>query len=371
MNRAEIKDLLAKYKANACTDAELEILESWYLEYENTDLPELSDKEKKADLDEIWKGMPIAHSGARRFRWSHLSVAAIVLIALSVGFFLYKIKDTPSQLAHTKTNDIAPGGNKAILVLADGKRISLTDAPDGTVTHIGGITIVKKSDGRLVYKVMNSGQEQRGELKYNIIETPVGGQFQVDLPDGTRVWLNALSSIKFPASFAGQAFRKVALKGEAYFEVAKNKNQPFRVSTDKQEVEVVGTHFNINAYPDELAVKTTLLEGSVKVNGEFIKPGQQSVVTSTGLRIFKTDLEAALAWKNGLFMFDSEALESVMRKISKWYGVTVKYSNEEVKTLVFGGTVSKFDNVSKVLKMMELTGDVHFKLEGPVITVMP
>lgn len=371
MNKDEIKDLLARYKANACTDKELEILESWYLEFENTGLPDLSDKEKKADLDKIWESMPVHHSQRARFRLSHLSVAAIILITLSAGFFFYKSNYAGSDLPGTKSNDVAPGGHKAVLVLADGKRISLTDAPDGMVTQQTGITIVKESNGRLVYKVASNTNGSVEELKYNTIETPEGGQYQVDLPDGTKVWLNAVSSIKFPESFAKQEFRKVELRGEAYFEVAKDKNQPFRVATDKQEVEVVGTHFNINAYADELTVKTTLLEGSVKVNGAFLKPGQQSVVTSNDLKIVKADVETAVAWKNGLFMFDNERLESVMRKISKWYGVEVKYSDEEVKELIFGGTVSRFDKVSKVLRMMELTGDVHFKLQGKLITVSP
>lgn len=370
MNKDDIKDLLARYKANACTDKELEILEGWYLEFEDTGLPDLSDEEKRADLDEVWESMPI-HQQRARFGWSHLSVAAIIVLTLSAGFFFYKSSYTDSEPSGTKFSDVAPGGNKAVLILADGKRISLADAADGKLTQQGGIAILKESDGRLVYKVTNSAPVAGEVLKYNTLETPVGGQYQITLPDGTNVWLNAVSSIKFPASFAKQEFRKVELRGEAYFEVAKDKNQPFRVATSKQEVEVVGTHFNINAYADELTVKTTLLEGSVRVNGALLKPGQQSMVSSNDLKILKADVEAAVAWKNGLFMFDNERLENVMRKISKWYGVEVKYNNEEVKELIFGGTVSRFNNVSKVLRMMELTGDVHFELQGKLITVSP
>ncbi len=369
MNKDEIKDLLERYRANACTDAELEILESWYLGFENAAAPDLTDEEKKADLDMVWQSMP--HRSQRtRFRLSNLSVAAMIFLTLSAGFFFYKSNFSGSGIPVTKSADLVPGGHRAVLILADGKRISLTDAPDGTVTQQTGITVVKESGGRLVYKVTGNSPEPV-TAQYNTIQTPEGGQYQVDLPDGTKVWLNAVSSLKFPASFAKQEFRKVELSGEAYFEVAKDKKHPFRVLSDKQEVEVLGTHFNINAYPDESAVKTTLLEGSVKVNGAFLKPGQQSVVTSNDLQIMKTDVETAVAWKNGLFMFDNERLESVMRKVSKWYGVEVKYSNDEVKELIFGGTVSRFDKVSKVLRMMELTGDVHFKLQGKVITVAP
>lgn len=371
MNKDEIKVLLAKYKANSCTEKELEILESWYLEFESTDRPSLEEQKIEADLDEVWSKMPISQPGAP-FRWSILAVAAIILITISVGFFFYKNSYTVGEQPQAMANDLAPGGNKAILTLANGKRITLTDVPEGRVAQQEGITIMKASDGRLVYKGSSRVLTPDSSLKYHSLETPEGGQYQIDLPDGTKVWLNAVSSIKFPASFEAQAFRRVELRGEAYFEVAKNKSQPFIVNSGIQEVVVTGTHFNINAYADEPLIKTTLMEGSVKVNGTYLKPGQQSLLSPGKLiEVLQADVEAAMAWKNGLFMFDNERLESVMKKISKWYGVEIHYTNEEVKELIFGGTVSRFDKVSKILKMMELTGDVHFKLQGKHITVSP
>lgn len=371
MDKEQIKDLLIKYKANACTEEELAILESWYLNFEYKDFSDLTDEEKEDDLKLIWVNIP-NRKKSERIIWRYLSAAAVVLIALSAGLFFYEYHQIGETNIARVASDVEPGGNKAILTLANGERVSLTDAPDGTVMqNAGQFMIVKDTDGKLVYKVKSSDIIEHGVSGYNVLETPIGGQYQVALPDGTNVWLNAASSIKFPTSFAGQSYREVELVGEGYFEVKRDKQQPFKVITATQVVEVLGTHFNINAYKDESTVKTTLIEGRVKVNGALLKPGEQSTVSAAGINVEMVDVEIAMAWKNGLFMFDNENLESVMRKISKWYGVQVVYTDEALKDVVFGGTVSKFDHVSKVLRKLELTGKVHFKIEDKNITVMP
>jgi ferric-dicitrate binding protein FerR (iron transport regulator) len=210
---------------------------------------------------------------------------------------------------------------------------------------------------------------------YNTISTPKGGQYQVTLSDGSKVWLNAASSLRFPATFSGKE-RKVELTGEGYFEVAHNKKMPFHVTVNDLDVEVLGTHFNINAYADESAIKTTLLEGSVKVvkgnETKIIEPGEQASVTTSEDEINvkqQVDLEQVVAWKNGIFQFERADIESVMRQISRWYDIDVDYHGRVSEH--FGGTISRDVNISDVLKMLEMTGGVNFKIDGKKVIVMP
>jgi ferric-dicitrate binding protein FerR (iron transport regulator) len=314
------------------------------------------------------------------FRWA---AAAVILITLSVGGWLYFSggwdKDSNKALY---ANDIQPGGNDAILTLADGSEISLTDAGKGKLLETAGVSIVKLADGQLMYTANEEPEKTGTEVTYNTITTPRGGQYQVNLPDGSKVWLNAASSIKFPTSFAPQKERRIELSGEAYFEVAKNKRQPFKVLTPSsekdrmQEIEVLGTHFNVNAYEDEPETKTTLLEGSVRVSvpvsgaAAQLLPGQQSIMKNGALQTVNVDTEEAVAWKNGNFIFAGEGIESIMRKISRWYNVEVVYQGK-IQPNNYIGTVSRFSDVSEVLGILELTKAVHFKIEGRRITVMP
>jgi transmembrane sensor len=307
--------------------------------------------------------------------WKYTSVAAAILFICSIGIYFYH-SDQPQLKPFSKNAamlaDVAPGGNKAILTLANGTKVSLTDARPGKIASQFGVSIHKTMNGDLVY--MHPGQVS--QLAFNSIETPKGGQYQLTLPDGTKVWLNAASSLRYPLAFPGNE-RKVELTGEAYFEVAKNKAKPFKVFTDRQIVEVLGTHFDINAYTDEAATRTSLLEGSVKVSslksGDEIKirPGQQSIVSSN-ISVKNIDVDEAIAWKNGYFMFDEESLESILRKVSRWYDVDILYQNiDSNKKLYFSGTLSRYSNVSKVLRRLELTESVHFKIEGRKIIVLP
>ncbi|MHB1179403.1 MAG: FecR family protein [Daejeonella sp.] len=310
--------------------------------------------------------------------------AAVIFMVLTSGLYFYLNKPTGSQLAtqklHPKKNDIAPGGNKAILTLSDGSKISLSDAANGEIAKQGGISITKTSNGQLIYSIANSQPTTHtSNLIYNTIETPKGGQYQINLPDGSKVWLNAASSLRFPASFTGNE-RKVELSGEAYFEVAHitlpagSGAMPFKVTSGNQTIEVLGTHFNVSAYSDEPSIRTTLLEGSVRVSlpsplsgegldrnfSKLIKPGQQSKVNET-IKVFNVDTEEAVAWKNGYFMFNNENIQSIMRKISRWYNVDIEYRGN-ISQKALWGSVSRFKNVSEVLDLIELTGSVHFKI---------
>lgn len=318
------------------------------------------------------------HTAAKKknnvMRWA---AAAVVLLALATSIYLYRAGGI--LLGKKQVNyasDALPGGNKAILVLANGKRISLNDVNNGDVVEEAGLSITKTSDGQLVYTVKNTSSNGKQEQAFNTIETPKGGMWQVKLPDGSAVWLNAASSLTYPLSFAKGKNRTVELKGEAYFEIAKDTQHPFIVKTSRQDVQVLGTHFNINSYTDESAVKTTLLEGSVLVSpyqnvGEplVLKPGEQAVLTTASLDVREVDTDEAIDWKNGYFMFNNEKQESIMRKIARWYNVKVTYADAEARNVTYYGSISRFENVSKVLRKFEQTGEVRFEINNDQITV--
>lgn len=223
----------------------------------------------------------------------------------------------------------------------------------------------------------SSGSAASAQPLYNTIETPKGGQYQVDLPDGTKVWLNAGSLLRYPTNFTGK-IRSVELTGEAYFEVAKNAHKPFKVLSKNQVVEVLGTHFNISSYTDDISVKTTLLEGSVKVlsskvnQTKLLKPGQQSDINYTNNAFFikSVNTDEVIAWKNGYFLFSDEDLKSIMARFARWYNVDVEYQGD-VDNLRFGGMVSRSKDLTQALKVVEQAGNVKFKIEGRRVIVMP
>lgn len=302
-------------------------------------------------------------------------VAASILIFISTGYLIFSQKNTQQLTANRQKSDVAPGGNNAVLTLANGTKIVLNSASSGRIAQQGHSDINKVQDGVLVYdasKRDDNADTTDARLAKNTITTPKGGQYQVVLPDGSKVWLNSVSSLTFPASFTGKE-RNVKLTGEAYFEVEKNKEKPFIVDASGTQVKVLGTHFDIMAYQDENSVNATLLEGSVKVThrneSKIITPGQMARVTDN-IQISSVNINHVVAWKNGKFAFSGEKLESIMRKISRWYNVDVVYSGS-ITRQTFIGSVSKYKNVSEVLKVLELTDLVHFKVEGRRITVMP
>jgi len=307
-----------------------------------------------------------------RLRSVRIAAAASIILALSVGSYFLLHKQQSQQIAYNK-NDILPGRNQAVLTIDNGEKIILTSAKNGQLALQGSIAIKKTADGQVVY---NTDQSITAENKviYNTMATPRGGQYHLTLADGTNVWLDAASSITYPVAFTGSA-RKVAITGQVYFEVVHNAAKPFKVTVKGQTIEDLGTHFNINAYDDEAALKTTLLEGSVKVyeNGQtaILKPGQQSLTEagSTSIKVKNIDVEEVTAWKDGYFDLNKANLESIMRQVSRWYDVDVIYSDESLKTRVFGGTVSRFKNLSQLLEKLELTGAAHFKIENQKIFV--
>lgn len=306
----------------------------------------------------------------RSWDYRSWSAAAVIFLTLCLGLYYFKsdrfAKEDTAAL-------IVPGGNKALLTLADGKVINLQNARNGELAEVSGVKIVKTGEGELIYRI--SGSADQVKTSQNTISTPRGGQYTLTLPDGTKVWLNAASSLKFPTAFSKVNERKVALSGEAYFEVAKLKI-PFIVTTDQQKVEVLGTHFDINAYPDEPHTRTTLLEGSIRVSSlktgheVTLSPGEASILKPAGLSVQKADMERNTDWKNGVFIFKNERLEEIMRKLARWYDVEVVYEPGAPRRETFSGSVSKYDLISKVLRKLELTGEVRFRIQGKKITVL-
>ncbi|MDB5120936.1 MAG: FecR family protein [Sphingobacteriales bacterium] len=307
-----------------------------------------------------------------------LKVAAVILAISSTALLLWNIqqsgtKNQPVIAKHIRPA-IHPGSNKAYLTMANGAVIILNDSKNGKLATQSGVQISKAKDGMLVYH-QDAEQLLSAETALNMITTPRGGQYQVVLSDGTKVWLNSASSLKYPPVFSGKE-RKVELTGEGYFEVAKNAAMPFKVAVNGIDIQVLGTHFNVMAYTDEKAVKTTLLEGAVKLsNGShaaFLKPGEQGILNEqqTSFNVKDVNVENEIAWKNGFFAFDDESIQTIMKEISRWYDVDVVF-NEKIVRRNFGGTVSRFKDVAEVLRALELTGSVHFKVEGRRIVVMP
>jgi transmembrane sensor len=382
MQYNDAKSLFEKYQSGLCTAEEKAVVENWLTFGEATNF-DLSDDELKLDLAELQKRVTGITTAKRTILWPRMAAALILLIFTGAGLFIYNQKreaDVPVIALH---KDIAPGTDKAILTLADGSKISLTDASGGELVHQSGIVISKNKRGQLVYQV--TGKTSGKSLAYNTIETPKGGQHEVILADGTKVWLNAASSIKFPESFGNANQRKVELIGEAYFEVKKDHNRPFVVLTRRQYIEVLGTHFNVNSYADESKSATTLLEGSVKVcpvgdekgksgvvffdKGKVIQPGQQANTSNGELKVLTSEIDQVMDWKNGDFMFKKENLAGIMRKVSRWYDVTVQYDKDVDMNQTYSGLVSRSKNISEVLKIMQSAGQLKFEIDGRKVIV--
>jgi len=376
MQLKNIEYLLEKYNKGEATPAEKALIESWYLTYKN-DAPAPSHEYLEEDQKESLNNLlaQINHKEKRSYT-TVFAIAASVLVFLTAGFVIFKLHQPKPQqqfsVNQPAKHDAAPGGNKAILTLANGNTIVLTGAKNGNLARQGNIVISKTADGQIKY-ADSANNSSSTVLAYNTATTPKGGQYQFILSDGTKVWLNSASSIKYPVTFVGNE-RKVELTGEAYFEVAHNAAKPFRVVSAGQTVEVLGTHFDVNAYRDESEVKTTLLQGSVRVsstNGStIIKPGEQARFNNGKIAVVQdVDLDAAVAWKNGLFYFEDNNIQEVMRQLARWYDVDVKYSGE-LPARRFSGEISRNVNASQILDILSFK-KIHYKIQGKTIVVTP
>ena len=390
MRQVEIRKLVEKYLHDTATKEETEKLFLWYRSEMNADtnwdLDAFEDEEdlklfilSKIDVpDLIEKQTPVYR------KFYYLAAAASVAIFMAIGLYFFNKNDqtyaTPASVkvaVKQKAIDIQPGTNKAILTLSNGKKIILDDSQNEVVINDGGIKVHKNAKGIIEYTLNSLGKEQNEKIEaqtgYNTIQTPIGGKFQLTLADGSRVWLNSASSLRFPVYFSGDN-RTVELKGEAYFEVAKTQNKKFTVRSGNQTVEVLGTHFNINAYSDEPVITTTLIEGAIRVvelntqKFQILKPGEQSKVHND-IKIQKKDTQADIAWKDGYFYFENSSIETVMRQLGRWYGITARYESV-LPQQHFEGAISTNLTLLEVLEILQKS-NVHFSLEGKEVVVMP
>lgn len=388
MEKNEFQRLAEKINNGAATEKEVALYNYYYQKFQEENW-ENEYKDEKEQIGEelllrINQGINISRPKIKLL--PYLKVAASIAIISTIGWWYLKNDEIGHSVAVNQNErlgeNIDPGSNKAILVLSDGSKVNLDESINGTVANQGGVAIKRLSNGEIVYDATNEVTQPEKSL-YNTISIPRGGEYQLTLPDGTKVWLNSSSSLKFPAYFTGNS-RMVELEGEAYFEVAKaylktkkGKQQrlPFIVKTAAQEIEVLGTHFNVNAYSNEGSVKTTLLEGSVKVlsaktkNSKILKPGQQSQLASTGnIYLTEVDTEEVIAWKNGMFYFNNTDLETIMKQLSRWYNIEADTENMPQKR--FNGMLSRKVKLSQVLTMMEKTSGLKFKVQERRISML-
>lgn len=371
----EFLQLYKKFLEGRCTDEEKERLlayqDQWAFE-ENDQ--ELTEEERAVKLKTYHAITKTLSKRPVRLKYWYYAAAAVLVI---VGSTLWLLPDnqpekpaaTVAATIKTKNDSLhKPGGNVAILTLGNGSQLRLDQVKTGALTVSGASFVQKVNNGHLVYN------DNAAAVTYNTITVPRGNLFRLTLPDGTEVWLNAETSLIFPTRFTGSN-RQVELKGEAYFEVAKASDMPFRVKANGTVVDVLGTHFNVSAYPEEKQVKTTLLEGSVKLSNNFtqtvIQPGQEGSlnISSNTIKIAQARGNEAIAWKDGLFIFHNEGIASILKKAERWYDVDVVYEGD-VPDNEFGGSISKYKDISELLHVIEMTTTIHYKIEGRRVTIM-
>ncbi|MES2417037.1 MAG: FecR domain-containing protein [Bacteroidota bacterium] len=380
--------LIEKVENGTASNAEREELNTWYNAFEEEDpiTPFWTDVQKNEAKENLYHKISQSLPGLttkRKVKKSYYIVplSLILLVGLALSYIYLDHFDTAKPEPQKVVSDVKPGKEEALLILADGTKIGLNNKAAGTIARQAQTNIIQETNGFLVYVPSSSGT--RKESLINKVSTPVGGTYRIILPDGSKVWLNAASSIEFPSRF-NQDKREVRTSGEVYFEVAQLKDEqtgakiPFRVITaqpnqknHEQVIEVLGTHFNVNSYADELAIKTTLLEGAVivsttvnaiPVKSARLRPGEQSLINQSNMIAIakNVDLSEAVAWKNGYFEFNNTSLNALMRQISRWYNIAVVY-DENAKNDTFYGKIERSYTLKEVLKVLEL-GNVHFEL---------
>lgn len=354
--REEMGELLTAMSDPGQREAVEGVMDAWYGLQSSMGVEDM-----KADEEVDWEWMYANITAGRKVRplrkiWAWSAAAAILLL---LGMASYRwLNPPPHQTEQTQLTDIPPGRNGAILLLADGSQVVLDSLGNGTVAQQNGANVIIQN-GELIYQ---RSENSTIDISYNTMLTPKGRQFQLTLPDGTKVWLNAESSLKYPTVFRKE--RVVEVTGEAYFEVAQQADMPFKVKAGTGDaIEVLGTSFNVNAYTDEPGIYTTLLEGSVRVGTVILRPGQQAKQSGSQLpQVSVADIRKVMAWKNGLFNFENASLQEVMRQLARWYDITVVYE-KDVPDMYFGGELSRNISLSDLLKGLEGIG-IQFTIDG-------
>jgi len=399
MNKERLKYLYLRYKNKTISSTEIqewdaliydpnlepqlkEILEAEWQDYKTEELQVLN-AEKAEGIFKRVVSEPQEHTKLKI--WPRIAVSAAAVTAITLGIWLYysspilnRPADGSALTKDIRNHDIAPGLVGATLTLANGKKIKLSDATKGELAKELGVVITKSADGQLIYETAQGPSKAGMEKELgmtNVLSTAKGETYTVKLPDGSMVWLNAASSLSYSPTLNQNGKRSVKLEGEAYFQVAKDKKHPFIVETQKQTVEVLGTHFNISAYHDEPEMKTTLLEGSVRLSSRadlqqvVLRPSQQAILSDKKFTVKTANMEEEMAWKAGDFYLERVDFRSAMRKIARWYNVEVIYDESVPADIRSGGWISRSNTLSAVLQSIEKSGLVHFKIEGRRIRV--
>ena len=366
MDEKAIKILLEKYKQGTANEEEKALLESWYLKFEEQVTEELSADERVTAVNLVWAKLEYDYHNVKRISiWPRVAAASI-LIFLLLGTYFVLHRNSVRQMAQNKIEDIGPGSNKAILS-SNGKIYLLNNLKNGLLVKQGNVSVHKKEGGQLIYDADKSS-DRKMTVVYDTLTIPRGGQFQLKLSDGSKVWLNAATQIRYPEKFNVKDRTVEIVYGEAYFEVKHNVITPFKVVVKGQTIQDIGTHFNINAYNDETVIKTTLIEGSISLTNSKQKtvlvPGDQAVINhNQQIEIVKdANIEKSIAWKNGFFNFDDADVGEVMRQISRWYDVDITYEGK-IPNREFAGKIYRSTNALKVLDMLSYTR-IHFRVEN-------
>lgn len=381
-SKEDIELLSRKYKEGTLTAEERALFIHWYAQLATTlehseagNVEGIKERilQKTYQAIEVDNPLPATAGRRKRFirKYSYLTAAAVFLFVAAASIIFYVTRPEKVAPVAFVNGGVVPGSDKAILTLGNGKTIDLTSAPDGQLATDNNIVLMKQKGGQVQFAGDAQASGGPVTIEYNTIQIPKGGQWKLLLQDGTKVWLNAASSLKFPTSFTGKT-REIFLEGEGYFEIAKDISHPFIVHTIHQRVEVLGTHFNVNAYTEDSNTQTTLLEGEVKINGTaLLRPGQKAVINGSSLKIQEADIDQAIAWKEGNFIFNGEDLAGIMRQVSRWYNVDVKFQSPELKEITFSGSVSRSISFASLIHRLSLTKEVSFKTEDNTIIVQP
>lgn len=373
MEDQQIRALIRKYLDGQCSEEEASVMENWYLRQpENFQRPDTVLIERNEKLMRDFLVQAIVPPKKVRL-WPRIAVAAAVAtVIFGAGLFYFQHTRVKNDLVAVGrgVHDVAPGKQGATLTLASGKKIRLAGAANGELAREAGVEITKTADGQVIYEMKKTGLD---DDRINTLATERGETYVLTLPDRSKVWLNAASSLTYRASLNERGRRVVKLSGEAYFEVAKDKAHPFVVETAGQKVEVLGTHFNVNAYGDEPGIATTLLEGSVRVSAgnesRKIVPGQQALNKGGQLKVAKVDMENITDWKDGEFNLDNLDFRTAMRKIARWYDVEVVYDKSVPEDIELGGWIPRDSKLSSIVKLIENAGLVRCRIEGRKVYV--
>lgn len=369
----KILELLDRYEKGKCTPEEIELIHSWYnhqskIVKHNTSTPDYPFWKEK-----IASGIPALNSRKKySFQLKPILVPVVAAMLLAVFTIFYLNKDNSyndvSVTNLEKNEKILPGTNSATLRLGNGDVIVLDESTQGNLLNSQGISIERNEAGELIYTIA----ENSSSNEMNVLSTGKGETFKINLSDGTKVWLNASSSLKYAIAMNHDGQRIVELEGEGYFEVAKDIKRTFIVKTKKQKIAVLGTSFNVSAYEDDSKIVTTLVEGSVQLEYDNYKkilvPNEQSILSENGIQTKMVDVTSAIAWKNGVFIFNDEPLYEIMQKLSRWYNIEVEYNDADKDKQYWGG-INRYDDISKILNRLEQTGGVRFKVEGRRVIV--